>query len=79
MSAFRGKAYIAIALHMSADRKRTGEGHIPIFLRSFYPDAHFAFMLLETGNYFAVARSNAGAHSLGVGLTQSKGGFGRLG
>ena len=30
-------------------------------------------MLLETGNYFAVARSKAGAHFLGVGLTQSKG------
>jgi hypothetical protein len=30
-------------------------------------------MLLETGNYFAVARSNAGADSLSVGLTQSKG------
>jgi hypothetical protein len=36
-------------------------------------------MLLETGNYFAVAWSNAGAESLGVSLAQSKGRFGRLG
>jgi hypothetical protein len=49
-----------------------------LFLTPSRTDAHFVFMLLETGNYFAVARSNAGADSLSVGLTQSKGGVGRL-
>jgi hypothetical protein len=36
-------------------------------------------MLLETGNYFAIARSNDGAESLRVGLTERKGRFGPLG
>jgi len=29
-------------------------------------------MLLQTPNYFAAARGNAGAYSLGVGLAESK-------
>ena len=36
-------------------------------------------MLLETGNDFAVARSNAGTEFLGIGLAERKGRFGRLG
>jgi len=36
-------------------------------------------MLLETSDYFATARSNAGAYFFGVRVAESKGGFGRLG
>jgi hypothetical protein len=68
MSAFGGKADMVECVH------------VPVFFfvafnALAHPTLTSSFMLLETGNYFAVARSNARAESLGVGLTERKGGF----